>query len=105
MHRAVVKINEVPTEVMTCGRWIEEGIAAEGKQDIVIIITGNPGVPAFYQEFAQTVQSKLPTEVPIWVIGHTGHTKPPPNLPDSYPDTKTSRNLYDLKGNLEHKVY
>ncbi len=104
MHCATVKINEVPTEVITYGRWIEEGIAAHGKRDIIIVITGNPGVPAFYKEFAKTLQLKLPTEVPIWIIGHTGHTKPPDNLPDFYPDTKTGRHLYDMKGNLEHKV-
>lgn len=104
MHRATININEIPTEIITYGRWIEEGIAVDGKRDIVIIITGNPGVPAFYKEFAQNLQSKLPTEVPIWIIGHTGHTKPPDHHPNSYPDTKTARHLYDLKGNLEHKV-
>ncbi|KAJ8664255.1 hypothetical protein QAD02_005917 [Eretmocerus hayati] len=104
MHCATVKIHDVPTEVITYGRWIEEGIVADGKKDIVIIITGNPGIPAFYKEFAENIQSKLPTEVPIWIVGHTGHTKPPDNVPNMFVDTKTGRHLYDMRGNLDHKA-
>ncbi|XP_008216360.1 lipid droplet-associated hydrolase [Nasonia vitripennis] len=104
MHRATVKINEIPTEIITYNRWIEEGIAVGGRKDVVIVITGNPGVPDFYKGFAEQLQAKLPSEVPIWIIGHTGHTKTPDNLPNCYPDTKPARHLYDLKGNLKHKI-
>lgn len=104
MHRSTVVVNQVPTEIITCGRWIEEGLANDGKRDIVIVITGNPGIPAFYEEFIETVNSKLPTEVPVWVIGHAGHTRPPDNALLDVPDTRNHRNLYDLKGQLDHKV-
>ncbi|KAL7305322.1 hypothetical protein TKK_0002452 [Trichogramma kaykai] len=103
MYQATVPINGVPTEVISYGRWIEEGISTTGRQDVVIVITGNPGVPSFYKEFAAQIQKSLPTEVPVWIIGHTGHTKPPSHLPNSLPDPKTCRHLYDLDGNIKHK--
>lgn len=104
MHRSIVTVNQVPTEIITCGRWIEEGLAKDGKKDVVIVITGNPGIASFYEEFVETINSKLPSEVSVWVIGHAGHINPPENLPITIPDTKNHRNLYDLKGQLNHKV-
>ncbi|XP_014212970.1 lipid droplet-associated hydrolase [Copidosoma floridanum] len=106
MFTSVVNINQVPTEIIAYNCWIEEvGLDINGKKDIVILITGNPGVPAFYKEFASQLQSMLPTDVPIWIIGHTGHAiNPEDNVNHSYPDLKTHSHLYNLNGNLEHKV-
>lgn len=105
MFKSIVNVNKVPTEIISFNKSIEDELDEPSIKDIVIVITGNPGVPAFYKEFARQLQSKLSSKVPIWIIGHTGHTL---NLDNDdynlYPDPKINKNLYDLNGNLEHKV-
>lgn len=105
MTETVVKINGVPTEIIAFNHQIDEGITVNNRRkDVVIIITGNHGVPGFYKEFAEAIQSKLPKEVPIWIIGHAGHTKPPDDLIQDYPDFEKEKHLYDMNGNVQHKV-
>jgi len=65
MQEAYVNINSIPTHIFTWGRWIEETIT---EKEIVICITGNPGLPGFYTEFAGTLQKEL-GDLPVWVIG------------------------------------
>ncbi|XP_011502177.1 PREDICTED: UPF0554 protein C2orf43 homolog [Ceratosolen solmsi marchali] len=104
MYRKTVKVNEVPTEIISCTPWTENKVLQDGKQDIILIITGNPGVPAYYEEFAISLKNCLFKKLPVYIIGHSGHTKPPPNMCNYYPDIRTETHLYDLKGNLEHKA-
>ena len=94
-------INNIPTEIITFNGWAEE---AKTAKDIVLVITGIPGLPSFYKEFAQVIQSKIPSDIPIWIIGHTGHTKLPENSQNLYPDAIANKHLYGLFGNLLHKV-
>lgn len=104
MQRAMLNWNGVPTQVITEGRWVEEGLSQCGNKDIVVIIPGNPGVPQFYEGFIKTLKTKLPSETPVWVIGHAGHVQPPNNLLSTMPNDSTWYQHYSLMAQLEHKV-
>lgn len=102
MQQAFVNINNVPTRVITWGKWIEESFQPEEPKDIIICIPGNPGLPGFYKEFLQTIHSKV--GCPVWIVGHAGHEVP--DNPSLYhlPDLQANGNLYGLQGQIEHKV-
>lgn len=68
MQEAFVNINEIPTHVMTWGKWIEESFA-DHEREVVICITGNPGLPGFYTQFLSTLHNNLDAKTPVWVIG------------------------------------
>lgn len=103
MQHAMLKWNGVPTQVITEGRWVEEGLSQFGKRDVVILIPGNPGIPEFYKGFIKTIKSRLPSEVPIWVVGHAGHVQPPSNLAITMPSNLTWNENYSLMAQLQHK--
>ncbi|XP_076170526.1 lipid droplet associated hydrolase sturkopf isoform X1 [Ptiloglossa arizonensis] len=103
MQRAMLNWNGVPTQVITEGRWVEEGLSQCGNKDVVVIIPGNPGVPQFYEGFIKTLKTKLPSETPVWVIGHAGHVQPPNNLLSTMPNDSTWYQHYSLMAQLEHK--
>ncbi|XP_017879502.1 lipid droplet-associated hydrolase [Ceratina calcarata] len=104
MQKAMLKWNGVPTQVVTAGRWIEEGLSPTGKRDVVIVVTGNPGIAEFYEEFTKSLKSRLPSEVPVWVIGHTGHVQPPSNLAITMPSVSNWEENYSLTAQVKHKV-
>lgn len=66
MREAFVNINDVPTHIMTWGNWIEESFS---KKEVVICVTGNPGLPGFYTQFMATIHEQLGSDTPVWVIG------------------------------------
>ncbi|XP_076764045.1 lipid droplet associated hydrolase sturkopf [Xylocopa sonorina] len=103
MQHAMLKWNNVPTQVITEGRWVEEGLSQYGKRDVVVLIPGNPGVAEFYEGFIRTIKSRLPSETPIWVVGHAGHVQPPSNLAITMPSDSTWSENYSLTAQLQHK--
>ncbi|XP_012153688.1 lipid droplet associated hydrolase sturkopf [Megachile rotundata] len=103
MQRAMLRWNSVPTQVITEGRWVEEGISQIGKKDVVVVIPGNPGIPEFYEGFIRNLKLRLPTEVPVWVVGHAGHVHPPDNLSVTMPSTSAWHTHYGLMAQIEHK--
>ncbi|XP_017763157.1 PREDICTED: lipid droplet-associated hydrolase [Eufriesea mexicana] len=104
MQRAMLKWNDVPTQVVTEGRWVEEGLAEFGRKDVIIVITGNPGIAEFYGGFIKMLKLRLPSEVPIWVIGHAGHIQPPNNLAITMPSNSTWNEHYSLMAQIQHKI-
>lgn len=104
MQEAMLQCNGIQTHMITEGRWIEEGLAPTGRKDLVIVIPGNPGVPSFYAGFIKTLKSRLPTETPVWTVGHAGHVQPPPNLSFNLPDNDSHTEHYNLNGQVQHKV-
>lgn len=65
-----MNINNIPTHVITWGKWIEESL--NDVKELVICITGNPGLPGFYTEFGGALQGELGADghnLPVWVIG------------------------------------
>lgn len=99
MHQAYLTINGVRTPISTFGRWVEE--SSKDCEDIIIIVTGNPGINGFYDVFARTLYDKL--GYPVWCIGHAGHNIPNQKI-DPFPKLKDHAELYGLKGQVEHKV-
>ncbi|XP_034941822.1 lipid droplet-associated hydrolase [Chelonus insularis] len=103
MQQAMLQCNGIQTHVITEGRWVEEGLAPTGCKDLVIVIPGNPGVPSFYMAFIKALKSRLPPETPVWVVGHAGHVQPSDNL-SFLPNTSSNKELYNLDGQVNHKV-
>lgn len=104
MQQSMLAINGVQTHVITEGRWVEEGLASDGHKDLVLVIPGNPGIPSYYEGFMKSLKSKLPTETPVWIMGHAGHVLPPKNLSIALPEGQFTGKYYNLTGQLEHKV-
>ncbi|CAG9817871.1 unnamed protein product [Phaedon cochleariae] len=101
MHEAYLEVNKVRTKVTTFGRWVEESPkTSEDIEDIVLIIPGNPGITSFYNIFAKTLHDKL--GYPVWCIGHAGHNFP--DQPIMIPKLEVNKELYGLKGQIQHKV-
>lgn len=71
MKHGFVEVNTVPTHIYTWGQWIEDDFDPKVK-DLVLIITGNPGLPGFYTTFGTTLHDELDKAVPVWVIGQAG---------------------------------
>lgn len=77
MIEGYIDINNVPTHILCWGTWINDHFN-ETTKDIVLVITGNPGLPGFYSSFASTLFNELnggfggKRKFPIWIIGHAG---------------------------------
>lgn len=65
MREAYIPINDVPTHIITWGPWIEESFDSK---EVVLLITGNPGLVEYYTHFLATVHEKLGADIPVWVI-------------------------------------
>lgn len=65
MYEAFVNVLDVPTHVFTWGNWIEESFS---KKEIVIFITGNPGLPGYYTQCMKAIHEKLGRELPVWIV-------------------------------------
>lgn len=73
-----VVVNEMPTHVETWGGWIEDPAIKDSKE-LLICVSGNPGVTEFYSHFLSLIHSTL--KIPVWIISHAGkicnEVKPP----------------------------
>lgn len=84
--------------VNTCLLTWENPFDCNGS-DVIICITGNPGVTDFYIEFASELHRSL--GLPVCVIGHAGHEY----LADkSSNHLKGQEHLFDLEGQVKHKA-
>lgn len=100
MQEAFVPLNQIPTKIVTWGRWIDDP-KPDKPTDIVIFIPGNPGITNFYKTFLQTVHEKA--SWPVWMIGHTGHEASPKEQPH-IPKLKGNEKLYGLQAQVDYKV-
>lgn len=72
-----------------------------------LLIKGNPGIPGFYTTFASSLYGTLNQEIPVWVIGHAGHSsceKAPNELNKKMPKLDEHPHLYNLEGQIQHKI-
>lgn len=99
MHKSLVTLNKVPTIVKTWGRWIEE--TGPENENIVLLISGNPGLTGYYDHFLQRIHDKL--GYTCWSLGHAGHEEPNSKVLN-VPPLKSNSHLYDLNGQVQHKV-
>lgn len=100
MREGFVNVNGVSTHVITWGGWIEDALNADHKE-IVLLITGNPGLAGYYTTFLTRLQSRL--GVPVWAVSLAGHVVPPTSI-SSLPPFRQNPELYNLKGQVEHKL-
>lgn len=107
MQEGYVEIGGIPTHIMTWGKWIDEpfeDLHEIERQEVIICIPGNPGLPGFYTKFCATLYESLNNKIPIWCIGHAGHDDPPlKENRNKVPDLNGNERLFDLKGQVEHK--
>ncbi|XP_039760420.1 lipid droplet-associated hydrolase [Pararge aegeria] len=87
MKRLYIRLNGVQTPLITWGDPISNN------ENVIICITGNPGISDFYIEFASELFKSM--SIPICVIGHAGHEE---SL------DKKNKYLFNLKDQLEHKL-
>ncbi|KDR21527.1 lipid droplet-associated hydrolase [Zootermopsis nevadensis] len=100
MREGFVNVNGLSTHVITWGGWIEDALNADHKE-IVLLITGNPGLAGYYTTFLTRLQSRL--GVPVWAVSLAGHVLPPTAI-NSLPPLRQNPELYNLKGQVEHKL-
>ncbi|XP_075983053.1 lipid droplet-associated hydrolase-like [Anticarsia gemmatalis] len=83
-------INGIESRLITFGDPFERS-----GSEVIVVITGSPGIPEFYREFAQELHSC--TRLPVCVLGHAGH--------DTIDKAKHIKpNLYNLDSQIEHKL-
>lgn len=105
MRRSVIICNQVQTEIISEGRWIEEDPPPHSTKQVVLVITGNPGIPLFYEGFIKELNSRVSSDTPVWVIGHAGHVQPPENLDIAMPSDQKWAECYSLTAQIQHKVF
>lgn len=103
MQKTFLLLNNVQTQVIIEGQWVEESFQ-DDKKNVVIVIPGNPGVPQFYEGFIKSLSNRLPFGTPICVIGHAGHVEPSKDLKINVPSDKEWHKYYGLSAQVEHKV-
>lgn len=69
MKEGWVNVKGVPTHIFTWGQWIEDEF---DQNEVILMITGNPGTPGFYTSFCSTLYDELDKKIPIFLIGHAG---------------------------------
>lgn len=66
MYKKFVDICGVPTNVTCWGQRLGEPFK---KKEIIVCITGNPGVAGFYTMFLACLYKVLLGNLPVWIIG------------------------------------
>lgn len=97
MQQIQIDVSGVKTKVMTWGGSLEEVQKKSRTEDVILMITGNPGLTRFYTVFLQTLYEQV--KWPIVIIGHAGHEPQIETLP-----LKGNEKLYSLQGQVDHKV-
>ncbi|CAH2102235.1 unnamed protein product [Euphydryas editha] len=94
MNRLCKNLNSVQTEILT---WGEPFV--DRKQDIIVCITGNPGVSDFYIDFASELYKNV--RLPLCVIGHAGHDY---NSSNKTYQLVNNEHLFNLDAQVKHKL-
>lgn len=65
MNEKFININVVPTHVFTWGIDVDERFT---KKELILCITGNPGLAGFYTKFLSTIHEQLGKDIPVWIL-------------------------------------
>lgn len=101
MRETFIPINDIPTHVMAWGPWIEETFP---RKEVILCITGNPGLVGYYSHFLSTVHEHVGSDVPVWTLGHAGHDEPPATSTRKVPPLKGNETAFDLDAQVRHKA-
>lgn len=66
MDTTVIDISGVPTRILTWGKKLGDKF---DRKEIVLFVTGNPGLSGFYITFLTTLFRFLQGNIPVWIIG------------------------------------
>jgi len=84
--------------VLTVGRGVSRGQDSLNNRRVVVIIPGNPGHAAFYQEFMETLHTCLgDSHLTLLAFSHLGHETQSPSLLPLDP-------TYTLEEQVHHKL-
>ncbi|ELK27426.1 Phosphatidylinositol 3-kinase regulatory subunit beta [Myotis davidii] len=79
-----------------------------GKVQAAVGDKGNPGFSAFYVPFAKALYSSVNRRFPVWIISHAGHVLAPKDkkilAASDDPNAQEIKDIYGLRGQVEHKV-
>ncbi|XP_072505395.1 lipid droplet-associated hydrolase isoform X2 [Notamacropus eugenii] len=109
LHDEFVVCGGVVTHVLKCGPWADLFNTKDNPKLLVLVIPGNPGIPAFYVEFVKALYLSLQKRYPVWVISHAGHVSAPSGVkvdeegPED-PSTQKLDDAFGLEGQVEHKL-
>lgn len=103
MQEGYVDVAEIPTHIMTWGKWLDDPFKPDEKE-ICVCVTGNPGLPGFYSTFLSTIYDSLDKKMPVWVIGLAGHNEPPETSDKVMPALQDNEKMFDLQGQVYHKA-
>lgn len=67
INEEIINVRDVPTRILTWGKKLNESF--DDRKEIVLCITGNPGLSGFYAIFLATLYKLLSGNVSVWVIG------------------------------------
>lgn len=62
-----VTIQDVPTKIVTWGKRLDEPFS--NKKEVILFITGNPGLTGFYLYFLAFLHNLINGCIPIYLIG------------------------------------
>ncbi|KAJ0182358.1 hypothetical protein K1T71_001727 [Dendrolimus kikuchii] len=94
MNSVIENLNNIETNLLTWGNPFNcDGL------DVIICVTGNPGITDFYTEFASELHTSL--NLPVCVIGHAGHE---PVSDKNSNVLRGQEHNFDLNGQIKHKV-
>ncbi|XP_074050963.1 lipid droplet-associated hydrolase [Macrotis lagotis] len=111
LHNEFLVCGGIVTHVVKCGPWSDLFNIKDhnSPQLLFLIVPGNPGLPAFYSDFAKALYLNLKKQYPVWVINHAGHVAAPSgfkmeeeSLKD--PSPSTVEDPFGLDGQVEHKL-
>lgn len=101
MQEAFLTINGIKTNVLACGRWVEDEPPSKDEH-IILVIPGNPGITGFYKMFMLALHNY--TKYPVWTLSHAGHELFPGTSNKDLQSFKQNQNVFGLQGQIEHKV-
>ncbi|XP_043844883.1 lipid droplet-associated hydrolase isoform X2 [Dromiciops gliroides] len=112
LHDEFLVCGEVVTHVLKCGPWSDLFNTEDHSSPklLVLVVTGNPGIPAFYAEFVKALYLSLEKRYPVWVISHAGHVSVPHGAkvdeerPEDPSGSKLDEDAFGLEGQVEHKL-
>lgn len=67
MREEFVVLSDIPTHVITWGKWLEDSL--EDTQELVIFIPGSPSILGYYKKFLHYLYVNFNAELPIWTVG------------------------------------
>lgn len=102
MQESFVEVNSIQTQILSIGHKIGESFD-ENVKEVVLVISGCPGIPTYYPTYLRTIYNYLDKKMPVIVIGHAGMVEND-DIDLKIPKLKGNKHLFDKAGNIAHKV-